>query len=103
MFTNSTILNPLFWIVIGILNVLFVIGLRTLFHDLGIKVTKLKWFVLLCYWIILNLTIAGGFTLIGENETTAGLRFLGFFSIPILFAGAIIVKWILSGRIKQKV
>ena len=99
MFTNSTILYPLFWIIIGILNVLFIIGLRAVFKDLNIKVTKIKWFVIISYWITLNLTIAGGFTLIGENETTAGLRFLGFFSIPMIFGAAIIIRWILKGRV----
>ncbi len=100
MFTNSTILNPLFWMILGALNLIFIISLRYWFQDLQIRVSKIQWAALIVYWAILNITIAGGFTLIGENETKAGMRFLAFFSIPILLSGAVIARWILKGRIK---
>jgi hypothetical protein len=83
---------------LGILNMFFLIGLRYWFQDLKIKMSKSKWSVLLFYWFTLNITIAGAFTLIGENERTAGLRFLAFFSIPMFLGGAVIVRWIASGR-----
>lgn len=82
----------------GILNVFFLFGIRYWFQDLKIQVSKFKWTIILLYWFTLNITIAGGFTLIGENETTAGLRFLAFFSIPMLLGGAMLVRWIANGK-----
>lgn len=101
MFTNSTMLNPIFWMILGASNVFFFFGLRYYFQDWNLKISKLKWAVIVCYWIVLNFVIAAGFTLIGENEVKAGLRFMAFFAPFLIIGAAIIVRWILLGK-KQK-
>lgn len=88
MFPYSTMLEPLFWIIMGFLYTLFVFGLRYWAQDLKIKMDWWKWLLFTIWFIGLNIVIAGGFTLIGENETRAGLYFLGVFGVLFIILGA---------------
>ena len=77
MFPHSTILGPLFWIILGLLYAFIIYTAKFWFEDLKIKMNRLKWFLLLFFFIIVNVVIGGGFTLIGEDEQHAGIYFLG--------------------------
>jgi len=87
MFTNSTILEPLFWIIMGILYTVFAISMTYWAKDLKLKMNWWKWLLSAIWFILLNITIAGGFTLIGENETRAGIYFLGVFGTIFIVLG----------------
>lgn len=87
MFTNSTILEPLFWIIMGVLYTIFAISIIFYAKDLKLRMNKWKWILIVIWFVLLNIIIAGGFTLIGENESRAGLYFLGVFGIIIIVFG----------------
>lgn len=87
MFTNSTILEPLFWIIMGFLYTVFAISIVYWAKDLKLKMNWWKWLLLIIWFILVNVTIAGGFTLIGENEMRAGLYFLGVFGTFMIVSG----------------
>ena len=87
MFTNSTIFEPLFWIIIGAFYTLFTLSMIYWAKDLNLKMTWWKWILSVTWFIFLNITIAGGFTLIGENEMRAGLYFLGVFGTIMIVSG----------------
>ncbi len=87
MFPHSTMLEPMFWIIMGVLYTAFVIGVRYWFQDLNLKMTWWKWLLSAFWFFILNISIAGAFTLMGEGEKIAGLRFLGFFGIISIILG----------------
>lgn len=88
MFPNSTILGPFFWIIMGVLYTLFIAGLFLFFRDNNFKMSVLKWILLITWYTGLNIVIAGAFTLIGENESGAGLKFLGIFGTVFIVLGA---------------
>jgi hypothetical protein len=95
---SSTFLPAIFWMVMGILNVFFIMSLRTWLHDLGLKLSKIKWICIISWWITLHLLIAASFTLVGEDEINAAVRFGGFFLIPMLFSGIAIYRWIFKRK-----
>ena len=87
MFPHSTMLEPLFWIIMGFLYTIFMISVKYWAEDLKFNMKWLKWTILSVWFILLNITIAGAFTLIGENEARAGLYFLGVFGTTIIILG----------------
>lgn len=70
-------------------------------QDSGLKMTWWKWTLTGLWFTGLSLTVAEGFTLIGENEVEAGLRFLAFFMIVNFIPGVILWRIISTGREKQ--
>lgn len=101
MFPQSTILGPLFWIALGMLYSFLIISARIWVKDLKLKMNKWKWLLLISWFILINLSIAGGFTLIGENEKRAGLYFLGFFGIISTIYGVVIWRILQLNRDKS--
>ncbi len=87
MFENSTILEPLFWIIMGILYTIIAISSTYWAKDIGLKMPWWKWLLSALWFIILNVTIAAGTTLIGENESRAGLYFMGVFGTLTIILG----------------
>ncbi len=85
---DSTILKPLFWMVMGALMVLFFTGIRLWFQDIKITMTWWKWVLFATWFFGVYVVISGGFTLIGENETRAGLYFMGVFGTLFIVFGA---------------
>lgn len=96
MLLQSTIFGPLFWMLQGILLFIFVIGLYFYFKDKNIELTILKWLLIIAYWLTVNLTITAGFTLIGEDETRAGIYFMSFFSVILIVVGVVLRRYILK-------
>lgn len=88
MFPYSTMLEPLFWIIMGFLYTIFVISIKYWAEDLNFKLNWWNWILFSIWFIGLNIVIAGGFTLIGENETRAGLYFLGVLGTIFVLFGA---------------
>ncbi len=88
MFPYSTILQPLFWMCMGVLIALFFMGLRYWLADANIRMNGWKWLILSGWFFFLAITVAAAFTLMGEGEWTAGKRFLLFFGIVLLLAGS---------------
>lgn len=89
MFPQSTILDPIFWMVLGALQVLVFVGARVWAKELGIPMNWWKWGVTAIWYLSFMLTIAGAFTLLGENEGNAGWYFLGFVGTILIVLGAI--------------
>lgn len=92
MFPQSTVLDPLFWMVLGALQVLTFVGMREWAKQFELGMTWWKWLLVAGWWFSFILTIAGGFTLLGENEGNAGWYFLGFAGTGLVIGGALLLK-----------
>jgi hypothetical protein len=87
MFLYSTIARPLFWIMMGLIYAMTIAGIRVWVQELGISMTWWKWSGAALWYGLLSLSLAAGFTLIGEKEPRAGYRFLGFSSVLMSILG----------------
>ncbi len=85
---ESSLLQPLFWMIMGGLMILFFIGAGFWLKDAGILMNWWKWGLFTLWYIAVYVVIAGGFTLIGEHEVRAGLFFLGVFGTVMIILGA---------------
>jgi len=94
MFTNSTMLEPLFWIIMGFLYAVIAISAVYWAKDLKLRMNGWKWALSALWFVLLNITIAGGFTLIGENELRAGMYFLFFFGTLMIIFGVGLFQFI---------
>lgn len=98
MFPNSTILGPLFWIVMGLIYALMIISARFWAEDLKLKMVWWKWVLVSCWYIILSVCVAAAFTLFGEDEPQAGTYFLGISVLVFFILGAVVWRLITRGR-----
>ena len=98
MFPNSTILNPIFWIVMGLIYALVISGFKVWAEDLGLKMNWWKWLLSALWYAFLSIIVAGGATLIAENETSAGLYMWGFFGVFTLVLGVGLWRLLMIGR-----
>lgn len=90
--------EPVFWIIMGLLYALIGYGATLWAKDLGLKMTWWKWILFWIWFLLLSLSIAGGFTLIGENEMEAGLYFLGVSLFICIVLGVILWRILTVGR-----
>ncbi len=86
MFQYS-MMQPVIWMLTGLLTAIFFLGMRYWFQDLKIKMHWWKWLLIVVWITMLALTLGVTFTLIGENESKAGIRFVLFFGLIILLTG----------------
>jgi hypothetical protein len=93
-------MEPLFWIVMGLLYALIAYSATLWVTDLKLHMTWWKWLLTAFWFAGLSVTIAGGFTLIGENEMLPGIYFLGFFLVFHIIFGAIL--WRIISNVKEK-
>lgn len=93
--------EPLFWMLMGVCYTLIVISASVWAKDLGLKMNFWKWLFAIFWFLLLTTTIAGGFTLIGENESHAGTYFLGFFGVIDVVLGVALWR-VLKIDIKRK-
>lgn len=77
----------IFWMIMGALSVLVAIGATLWAKDLGLKMNWLRWVLVVAWYLLLMLTVASPFTLIGENEAAAGLRIIPFMLVPTIILG----------------
>jgi len=101
MFPQSTILNPLFWIAMGLLYAVIIASARIWAKDLGLKMSFLKWLHIVIWFIFITLTIAAGFTLYGEDELQAGNYLLGIFGTIGVIWGVGLWRILQKGRDKN--
>ncbi len=94
-------LKPIFWIIMGALYVFIFYSATIWVKDLGLKMNFWKWTLVTIWFLLLSLTLAGGFTLIGEKEVSAGLYFLGFFIVVNFILGILIWRLLTFNREKQ--
>lgn len=89
MFVYSTLLRPIFWVVMGLLYALIIAGSKIWAQDLGLEMSWWKWVLAGLWYGFLSLGCVIGFTLIGEKEIRAGYFILGanFIASVILGAG----------------
>ncbi|MDF1559605.1 MAG: hypothetical protein P1P83_05295 [Bacteroidales bacterium] len=87
MYPNALILGPLFWIIMGVIYTVTVTGFYYWTKDKGIRLNWWKWLLSVLWFTGTNVVIAGAFTLFGENETRAGLYFIGLFGVLFLILG----------------
>ncbi|MFI3270607.1 MAG: hypothetical protein R3Y11_00805 [Pseudomonadota bacterium] len=92
MFQGSTILGYVFWMVMGALQVLVIMGIVDLLRSAGKKVVWWKVGILYFSFATLCGTIAGGTTLMGEYESIAGWYFIGVLGIPVAIGMAIVAR-----------
>jgi hypothetical protein len=79
--------GELFWMIIGALSVLMAISAPIWAKDLDLKMTWLRWILVVAWYLLLLLTVASPFTLIGENEAVAGFRIIPFLLVPTIILG----------------
>lgn len=72
----------------GLLIGVFALSLKYWLQDFKIVMNRWKWILLSAWLLLLAITLGGGFTLMGENEWIAGIRFLLFFGIIVVITGA---------------
>lgn len=87
MLSQTTIWEPLFLMAYGALLTITIIGARSWFTHLNIKMNWWKWLVFGGWYAILLLSISASFTLLGEGERRGGLFSLGFFGMICLILG----------------
>ncbi len=92
-------IQPVFWIIIGMLGLLMITSAKYWLSDLNIVMKWWKWLLAGAWFVLLSLSLAGGMTLIGEGEQQAGLYFLGFSLLIILLLG--VGLWRLLARKKK--
>ena len=102
MFPHSTILGPFFWIMMGVLYTIVFISARIWFQDLKIKMNIFRWSLVLVFFLLLNTTIGGGFTLIGENEYRAGIYFIGIGIVICSILGVVLWRYLISNKQTEK-
>jgi len=103
MFPDSNILNPIFWIVMGLIYALVISGAKLWAEDLGLKMNWWKWLLSAMWYAMLSITVAGGATLLAENETQAAYYMWGFFGLITLVLGIGLWRLLLIGREKKEV
>jgi hypothetical protein len=88
MFIYATLARPVFWIVMGLIYALAIAGARVWAGDLGLDMTWWKWVLAILWYVLLNIAVASGFTLIGEKEPRAGWVMLAAALIVMIVLGA---------------
>ncbi|MCG7588013.1 hypothetical protein [Photobacterium sp. OFAV2-7] len=102
MFPQSTVLDPLFWMILGALQVFIFKSAKVWAEDYQLRMNGWKWSLAGGWWFSFILTIAGAFTLLAENEGNAGWYFLGFVGTAIIVGGAVLLKILLVLSDREK-
>lgn len=98
MFPGSVIIDSLFWMILGALQILILLGARAWLDHYRKKVAFWKLLLMYLSFVGLCLTVAGGFTLMGEYESSAGWYFIGTLTVPQIIVFALLFKLFILGR-----
>ncbi|KJG13850.1 MULTISPECIES: hypothetical protein [Photobacterium] len=101
MFPQATILDPLFWMGLGALQLFLFWNARYWAKSLRLKMNGWKWSAVIGWWFSFLLTIAGAFTLLGENEGNAGWYFLGVVGTGLVIIGFSLAAFLIWLRDRQ--
>ncbi len=101
MFPGTTIINYLFWMGMGLIQALVIVGAYEWLNSYKKSITW--WQMALIYGCFLSLctVIAGGFTLMGEYEAYAGWYFIGCLGVPHIIAMTILFKIFVFKKVKK--
>ena len=91
MLIYSPFFKPVFWIMMGLIYALIIVGAPIWARDLGLQMTWWKWILSGLWYVLLSFTFAGGFTLLGEREPGAWYKFMGFHLIIVIVSGGILL------------
>lgn len=86
----------------GVMYTLFIAGMALWFNDLRIRMNWWRWCLVIVWFILLSIVVAGGFTLIGENERRAGLLFMAFSGGVLIVAGIAIGRLLIRYKDEEK-
>ncbi len=100
MFPGELMINSLFWMVFGVIQIAIIGAMYAWAMGVEKVVTKWKIAVLYTIFALFLLTIGGGFTLAGEYESQAGWYFIGFLGTPLIIAFAVAVKFMYFKDVK---
>ena len=101
MFPQATLLDPLFWMVMGAIQLHLFQNARYWAAEFKLNMNPAKWLLVGGWWASFLLTIAGAFTLLGENEGNAGWYFLGVVGTALVIAGFAIARLLIWLRDRQ--
>lgn len=90
----------IFWFVMGMLFVLVAAGAKVWAESLELNMTWWKWLCAIVWYALLNFTVAGPMTFIGENEAGAGGKLFLFSLVATIILGVALWRILLSGRVK---
>ena len=90
----------LFWLIMGALSVLVGVSATLWAKDLGLKMNGFKWVLVALWYLLLLVTVASPFTLIGENEAVAGYRIIPFLLVPTVVLGVALWRFLKMGQEK---
>jgi len=89
MFPESTMLDYLFWMALGALQVLVAMGTHAWLKSYNKNVKWWQSAIIYMAFLAFCTVIAGGFTLMGEYESIAGWYFMGVLGLPTIIGAAI--------------
>jgi hypothetical protein len=90
--------TSVYFLIVGALTSLVIIGAKAWAGDLGLKMSWWKWLLAAVWYLLLIFFVFLDFTLIGEGETAAGLKMLLFQGVILIFLGVVLVRVLLAGR-----
>lgn len=92
MFPGTTMLDYIFWLAMGVMQVLVVAGMREWIRSRGHRAVWWQLTLLYLGFATLCAVVAGGTTLMGEYETVAGWYFIGVLGVPVVVALAVMLR-----------
>lgn len=86
----------LFWMIMGALLVLVGVSAPIWMKDLKIKMNKVRWTLLVIWYLFVLLTVASPMTLIAENEVVAGYRIGMIFLVISIISGVALWRYLFT-------
>ena len=90
MIAYSPFFKPIFWVVMGLIYTLTALSAPIWATDLGLQMSWWKWLLAAVWYVLINFSFAGSFTLLGEKEPGAWYKFLIFHLIITIIFGVIV-------------
>lgn len=85
-----------FWMIMGALFVLVGVSAPIWMKDLRIKMNKVRWTLLILWFLFVLLTVASPMTLIAENEVVAGYRIGMIFLVIAIISGVALWRYLFT-------
>ena len=92
--------GPIFWMIMGALFVLVAVGIPLWMIDKGIVMNKVKWTLLIIWYLFLLLTVSAPLTAFAENEAVAGYRMALVFGVVAIISGVGLWRYLLASKSK---
>lgn len=92
MFPGAIMINSLFWMIFGALQIFIIASLCAWVKHMGKPVKYWQIGILYSMFALFCITVGGGFTLAGEFESQAGWYFIGFLGVPLVISFVVALK-----------